>query len=152
MRIGLELLLNITFKHKAMRLFKYGVLLFLCISLSGCEEEGTEEDEPERTNALITFHNNRGVSGCNPPYAVTFVVEYRDIQAFIDLSAPNTGFLNVLVEDGESIRIQVRQQSDDEVVADANVTVRTTSRPEGLEGEPRTVTFCRAFDLGFQNF
>ena len=136
-----------------MRLFKYGLLLFLCISLSGCEEEeGTEDEEPDRTNALITFNNNRGSSGCFPGYAVTFVVEYRDIQAFIDLPAPNTGFLTVLVEDGESIRIQVRRQSDDEVVADANVNVRTSSRPEGLEGEPRTVSFCQAFNLAFSNF
>jgi len=137
-----------------MRLFKYGILLFLCISLTSCEEdEGADEDEePDRTNALVTFNNNRGASGCNPPYAVVFIVSYRDIQASVELTAPNTGFLNVLVEDGESINVQVRRDDNNEIVADANINVRTDSRPAGLEGEPRSVSYCQAFDLIFQNF
>ncbi len=138
-----------------MRLFKYGILLFLYVSLTiSCEEEETDdtEDEPDRTHALVTFNNNRGASGCNPPYAIVFIVSYRDIQASIELTAPNTGFLNVLVEDGESINVRVQRQSDDELVADASISVRTTSRPESLEGEARTVSFCKAFDLSFLNF
>ena len=111
-----------------------------------------EEEEPERTNALVTFQNDRGIGGCFPSYAVTFVVSYRDIQAFVDLPAQGTGFLNLIVEDGESVNIQVRQQSDDDVVADANVNVRTTSRPEELEDSPRIVSFCETFMLSFQNF
>lgn len=137
-----------------MKLFKFGVLLFLCLSVTlSCEEEEDMEDqEPERTNALITFNNNRGITGCNPSYAVVFIVSYRDIQASIELSAPNTGFLNVLVEDGESINVRVQRQDNDELVADADVNVRTDSRPSNLEGEPRTVDYCRAFSLNFNNF
>lgn len=136
-----------------MKPVKY-IFYFLMIVpfLISCDEDSDENDDPERTSHLVTFNNNRGASGCNPPYAVTFVVSYRDIQAFIDLPDEGTGFLTVLVEDGESINVQVRQQSDDEVVADANVNVRTTSRPDNLEGEPRTVSFCQAFSLAFSNF
>ena len=139
-----------------MKILKYVFALFLVLSLSySCDEEATddEEEEPERTSHLVTYNNNRGsTGGCYPEYSVTFVVSYRDIQAFIDLPAGGTGFLTVLVEDAESINVQVRKQSNDEVVADANVNVRTTSRPQSLEGEARTVQFCGAFDLQFVNF
>lgn len=139
-----------------MKLFKYGVLLFLCVLLTtSCDEveEAIEDEEPERTNALVTFNNDRGTGGCFPSYAVTFVVSYRDIQAFIDLPAQGTGFLNLLVEDGESVNVQVRRQTDEaNVVADSNVNVRTTSRPEDLQESARIVSFCEVFNLSFQNF
>ncbi|MEO1030690.1 hypothetical protein [Winogradskyella sp.] len=136
-----------------MKTIKYIFTFCLCFTLFlGCEEEEDENEEPERKNVLATFNNDRGIGGCFPSYSVTFVVSYRDIQAFIDLPPQGTGFLNLLVEDGESINVQVRQQSDDDVVADANVSVRTDSRPESLDDLPRIVSFCEAFDLSFQNF
>ncbi|MDT0557760.1 hypothetical protein RM697_03830 [Ichthyenterobacterium sp. W332] len=136
-----------------MRTLKY-VLLFLLImpSFLACEEDEEGDNEPERLTVLATFNNDRGIGGCNPSYAVTFVVSYRDIQAFIDLPPQGTGFLNLLVEDGESINVQVRKQTDDSVVADANVSVRTDSRPEALQESPRIVSFCEVFNLSFQNF
>lgn len=137
-----------------MKFYKYGILVlaFCCMSFS-CDEDATDDmDEPDRTNALVTFNNNRGVSGCFPPYSIVFIVSYRDVQASVELSAPNTGFLNVLVEDGESINVKVQRLDNDELVADANIAVRTDSRPASLEGSARTVSFCRAFDLSFQNF
>ena len=128
-------------------------IFFLTFILISCEEEESSEEEPDRTTHLVTFNNNRGpVGGCYPSYSVTFLVTDRDIQASLDLSAGNTGFLNVLVEDGESINVQVIRQTDDLIVADANVNVRTTSRPQSLEGTHRTVNFCHAFDLQFSNF
>ncbi|WP_299364974.1 hypothetical protein [Winogradskyella sp.] len=136
-----------------MKTIKYLFAFCLCFTLFlGCDEEEDENEEPDRVNALAQFNNDRGIGGCFPSYAVTFVVSYRDIQAFIDLPAQGTGFLNLLVEDGESINVQVRRQTDDAVVADANVSVRTDSRPESLADEPRIVSFCEVFDLSFQNF
>ncbi|MBV1922561.1 MAG: hypothetical protein KUG68_00880 [Flavobacteriaceae bacterium] len=129
-------------------------LLLLTPFLFSCDEEDEDEDEePERTTHLVTFNNNRGsTGGCFPGYTVDFLVTYRDIQASLNLPAGGTGFLNVLVEDNESINVQVIKISDDQIVADANVNVRTTSRPDNLEGEFRTVNFCDAFDLNFNNF
>ncbi|WP_299523274.1 hypothetical protein [Winogradskyella sp.] len=136
-----------------MKTITYIFAFFLCFTLFlGCDEEEDENEEPDRINVLATFNNDRGIGGCFPSYSVTFVVSYRDIQAFIDLPAQGTGFLNLLVEDGESINVQVRRQTDDVVVADANVSVRTESRPESLADEPRIVSFCEVFDLSFQNF
>lgn len=138
-----------------MRLSKYILLSTLVFSFAFfCDEdEPAEEMEIERVNALATFQNFSDASGCNAPtQAITFVVSYRDIQAFIDLGPGGTGFLNLLVEDGESINVQVRNQETDQVVADANVAVRTSSRPADLEGEARVVTFCDTFDLIFSNF
>jgi hypothetical protein len=139
-----------------MKKLRYFLALFIVLNLSySCDEEATddEEEEPERTTHLVTFNNNRGsTGGCFPSYTVTFLVTYRDIQASLDLPAGGTGFLNVLVEDSESINIQVIKQSDDQIVADANVNVRTTSRPQSLEGKARTVQFCDVFHLDFRNF
>ena len=136
-----------------MKTLKYLFACCLCLTLFlGCDEEDEEMDEPDRRNVLATFNNDRGIGGCFPSYSVTFVVSYRDIQAFIDLPPQGTGFLNLLVEDGETINVQVRQQSDDDVVADSNVSVRTDSRPESLEDLPRIVSFCEVFNLSFQNF
>lgn len=138
-----------------MKSLKYIFILLLIVPLliSCDEEEDDEEEEPDRTTHLVTFNNNRGsTGGCFPGYTVDFLVTYRDIQASLNLPAGGTGFLNVLVEDSESINVQVIKISDDQIVADANVNVRTTSRPQNLEGEPRTVNFCDAFDLNFNNF
>ncbi len=118
-----------------------------------CEDDEDEEEEPNRETVLITFDNNSGVSGCGfVDVNVTFLVTYRDIQASLDLPAPGTGFLNVLVEDGESINVQVVNTDNDTPLANANVNVRTTSRPDNLEGNPRIVTYCTAFNLSFSNF
>lgn len=138
-----------------MRLSKYILLSTLIFSFAFfCDEdEAAEEMEIERTNALATFQNFSDASGCNAPTQdITFVVSYRDIQAFVDLGPGGVGFLNLLVEDGESINVQVRNTETDNVVADANVSVRTTSRPAELEDEPRVITFCDTFDLIFSNF
>jgi len=136
-----------------MKNIKYILVVLLITPLFfACDEDEDKDEEPDRVNALATFNNDRGIGGCFPSYAVTFVVSYRDIQAFIDLPAQGTGFLNLLVEDGESINVQVRRQSNDAVVADANVSVRTDSRPESLEDLPRIVSFCEEFSLSFQNF
>jgi len=131
------------------------VLLILPLFSSTCEEEEkAEEEEPMRTTVLLTLNNNSGLSGCNilAPQKVSFIVSYRDIQADVVIEPESAAFLNALVEDGEVINIKVLRFSDDMLLADANVTVRTTSRPAGLEGEPRTISYCRAFDLAFSNF
>ena len=44
------------------------------------------------------------------------------------------------------------QDVDGTILADANVNVRTTSRPESLEGLPRIIRYCEAFQIGFENF
>jgi len=140
-------------KLDAYKISFFLVTIFGCFLFLSCDEEDNEDDEPDRTTHLVTFDNNSGVSGCGfVDVDVTFLVTYRDIQASIDLPAPGTGFLNVLVEDAESINIQVFNTNDDTPLANANVTVRTSSRPENLEGEPRTVTYCTAFNLIFSNF
>lgn len=134
---------------------KYILLCTLLFSFAFlCEDDGeAQEEDIERTNALATFQHFGDAVGCqgtNQP--ITFIVSYRDVQAFIDLDVGGTGFLTLLVEDGESVNVQVRIQNDDTVVADANVSVRTSSRPDGLEGEARVVTYCDSFDLIFSNF
>lgn len=140
-------------KLDTMKTIKYIFLILLVFQFTfSCDETEAEDEEPERLTVLLTLNNNRGASGCNPPYDVTFVINYRDIQAIVDVGSENTAFLNALVEDGESINVQVRRTSDDTVVADANVSVRTTSRPDNLEDSFRTISFCKAFDLSFQNF
>jgi len=131
------------------------VLLMLPLFSSTCEEEDeAEEEEPQRTTVLLTLNNNSGLSGCNilNPQKVSFIVSYRDIQVDVVIEPEQGAFLNALVEDGESINIRVLRFEDDMLLADANVSVRTTSRPANLEGEPRTISYCRAFNLAFSNF
>ena len=138
-----------------MKLSKYILISTLLFSFAfDCsDEEINEALEDDRTNALVTFVHATDATGCNGvDVPITFVVSYGSVQAFVDLGVGGTGFLNFNVVDGESVNIQVRRQDNDEVVADANVSVRTSSRPDSLEGEPRTVTFCSTFDLIFSNF
>jgi len=139
-----------------MKLQKYILVVALIFSFAfSCDEdEEGMEDEPDRTNVLLSLNNNSGLSGCNilGPQKVVFIISYRDVQADVTIEPEQGAFLNALVEDGEVINIQVRRFEDNMLQADANVTVRTTSRPASLEGEPRTISYCRAFDLAFSNF
>ena len=137
-----------------MKLAKYILLCTMAFSFSFfCDDEEVQEAfEDERLNALVTFQHFGDASGCggtNEP--ITFVVTYRDIQAFVDLGPGGVGFLTLSVADGESVNVQVRIQSDDDVVADANIAVRTTSRPDDMDGE-RSVTYCENWALRFENF
>ena len=140
-----------------MKTLKYIFIVLLIFPLfsSTCEEEEkAEEEEPQRTTVLLTLNNNSGLTGCNilGPIKVSFIVSYRDIQTDVAIEPNQGAFLNALVEDGESINIRVLRFEDDMLLADANVSVRTTSRPANLEGEPRTISYCRAFNLAFSNF
>ncbi len=129
------------------------VLLFVPLLFS-CDEVTEEDEEPEQTSHLITFQNFTDITGCGElgGDTVTFIISYRDIQVDIEIEAGNEAYLNVLVEDGESINVKVQKTSDDLLLADANVSVRTESRPEEMEELIRVVTYCQAFDLIFENF
>ena len=134
--------------------YRFYLLIFL-VALFSCDEE-SEDSEPDRQNVTIQFENKSGVDGCylygGEYYSVVFIVSYRDIQADINLGPNGTGFLIVNVEDGEKINIRVQGQEDDATVADADVSVRTDSRPESLKDVPRKVEFCEVFSLQFYNF
>lgn len=122
--------------------------------LFSCDDESDdEEEEIQRTTKLVTLNNNLGEPGCfgfaDAP--VVFIVSYRDIQVDATINPGASGFINVLVEDAESINVVV-QKVDTEIIANANVIVRTTSRPEALEGSARIITFCENFSLNFENF
>ena len=126
----------------------------LIISFS-CDEDDDEEEEPERKTVLVTLQNNAGdfgSGGCFPSEdSVTFIVSYRDIQVDASISGGSSGFINVLVEDGESINVIVQRTNDNTLLANANVNVRTYSRP-GPEDATRRVTYCEPFALQFENF
>jgi len=141
-----------------MKLTKYLFVLLLILPLySACETDGEEdEEEPDRTTNLVTLQNNSGEAGsgfCFPNEAqLTFIVSYRDIQVDATINSTGTqGFINVLVEDGESINVRVQRTSDDTTLANANVNVRTTSRP-GPEDAPRRIIYCEPFALEFEGF
>lgn len=138
-----------------MRLSGYLLIVTVVFSFAfSCDDDEIQEAlEDERTNALVTFQHfgdAGGCSGTNDP--ITFVVSYREVQAFVDLDVGGTGFLNLSVVDEESVNVQVRKQEDSDILADANVTVRTSSRPESLDEEARVVTYCSNFSLIFSNF
>ena len=139
-----------------MKNFKYILLVFIISPfLFTCDEDDSkDEDEIERTTHTVTLRNESGVNGCGfgPGIQITYVVSYRDIQVDATINDGTFGIINVLVEDGESINVKVYKTDDDTLFADANVNVRTTSRPDFLEDEFRAVTFCEAFNLIFENF
>lgn len=138
-----------------MRTLKH--ILFVLIMtpfLFSCDEENeNEEEDVQRTTHVVTLHNNLGEPGCfgfgDAP--VVFIVSYRDIQVEATINPGASGFINVLVEDAESINVIV-QKLDTEIIANANVNVRTTSRPESLDDLARIITFCENFSLIFENF
>jgi len=124
------------------------------MSFSCDDDSDDDEEEIQRTTHTVTLRNESGVIGCGmgPGFQVTFVVSYRDIQVDATINDGTFGIINVLVEDGESINVQVYRTDDDTLFADSNVNVRTTSRPEFLEDEFRSITYCEAFQLVFANF
>jgi len=129
-------------------------LLFLfiitVICFQSCEKD---ETTPERTTNLVKLENNTGITGCSTGgITVTFLVSYRDIQVDVDIEQGRSAFINVLVEDNESINIVVQNTSDDSTIANADINVRTDSRPDNLGIETRRISYCRAFDLGFHDF
>lgn len=132
------------------------ILAFPFLMLVSCDEATeTEEEEVQRTTHLVTLDNNLGTPDCIPfgleENPVVFIVSYRDIQVDATINPSASGFINVLVEDNESINVIV-QDEDGTLLADANVNVRTTSRPESLDGLPRIIRYCEAFQIGFENF
>lgn len=134
-----------------MKNLKYLVLLLIIVPFfQSC---GKEETEPERTTNLVKLENNTGVTGCFASgLTVTFLVSYRDIQVDVDIEQGRSAIINVLVEDNESINVVVQNTSDDTVIANADVNVRTDSRPENLAIESRRISYCQAFNLGFHDF
>jgi len=139
-----------------MKTYKYiAFVLLLFPLLFSCDEESDKEEEPKRTTQLITLENSTGTPGlgCGPAdggMTVTFLITYSDIQVSANIQDRNFGFVNVLVEDGERIQVKVLKTSDDTLLADSSVSVRTDSRPSDLEG--RTIEYCTAFALKFHNF
>ena len=134
-------------------IFLLPLLFFLQTDGCGDDDSVVVVEDPPFTEELVTFNNNRGsTGGCYPEYSVEFLVTYRDIQASVNLPSGGTGFLTLLVEDGESVNVKVIKESDDSIVANASVDVRTTSRPQNLENQARTVNFCESFDLQFSAF
>jgi len=125
--------------------------------LFACDEDSDEtEDEVQRTSHTVTLYNSLGDTGCYPvggisEFEVVFIVSYRDIQVDATINPGAYGFINVLVEDTESINVIVQDLSGT-ILANANVNVRTTSRPEFLEDSPRRIRYCEAFQLNFENF
>nr|WP_321234464.1 hypothetical protein [uncultured Psychroserpens sp.] len=119
-----------------------------------CDDED-EEDEPDRKTVLVTLQNNAGdigSGGCIPiENSLTFIVSYRDIQVDAAINGGSQGFINVLVEDGESINVIVQRTDSGILRSNSNVNVRTDSRP-GPEDAPRRIIYCEAFELQFENF
>lgn len=125
------------------------------LSFSCDEDDSDDEEEVQRTSHTVSLRNESGAPGCGgfeSGFQITYVVSYRDIQVDATINDGTFGVINVLVEDGESINVQVYRTDDDTLFADANVNVRTSSRPDVLEDEFRAITFCEAFNLIFENF
>ncbi|WP_353776875.1 hypothetical protein [Winogradskyella sp. 3972H.M.0a.05] len=138
-----------------MKLLNYlFVFVFILPLFIDCEDDEMD-DEPERTTVLVTLQNNAGgfgAGGCFPTEdSVTFIVSYRDISVDADITGGGQGFINVLVEDNESINVIVQRTSDDVVLGNANVNVRTESRP-GPEDAARRIIYCEPFEIQFENF
>ncbi len=132
----------------------FALVIVFSYAFSCSEDEETTDEEPDRTTVLLTLNNNSGLSGCTilNPVDITFIISYRDVQANVDILSEQGAFLNINVEDGEIINVIVQRTSDDLLLADRNISVRTTSRPAILEGEPRTISYCTAFELFISNF
>lgn len=131
------------------------VLIVPFLMLLSCDEDNEEGEEVQRTTHLVRLDNNLGEPGCIPfgleEAPIVFIVSYRNIQVDATINPGASGFINVLVEDNESINVIV-QDEDGTLLADANVNVRTLSRPESLEELPRIIRYCEAFQLDFENF
>ena len=132
--------------------YMFALILFMPLFIN-CEDDEMEEDDVERTTVLVTLQNNAGgfgAGGCFPTEdSVTFIVSYRDISVDAAITGGGQGFINVLVEDGESINVIVQRTSDDIVLGNANVNVRTESRPGDAE---RRIIYCEPFEIQFENF
>lgn len=134
------------------------LLLFISITLWACEKDDDKKDEEDRTTQSIALINRTGLGGCGfeepgGTYSANFLLTFDggDRQVSADVSPEgNLSIVTVSVTDNETINVQVRRLADDVLVSDANVNIRTDSRPEGLG--PREIKFCRAFDLQFENF
>ena len=135
-----------------MKSFKYLVIAFAMLPfLQSCEKEG--DAAPQRTTHVVTLQNNTGATGCGADgLTVTYLVSYRDIQVDVDIDEGRTAIINVLVEDKESINIMVQRTSDDMTLANTDIVVRTSSRPDHLGSENRRIAYCLAFDLGVFDF
>ena len=130
------------------------LLLFMSLTLWCCEED--EDKEPERTTHTIQLSNALDAMDCidvfvGPSEPITFIVSYRDIQVDVDVLRGQSGIINVLVEDNETINIIV-QNLNGELRSNANVNFRTTSRPDNLSDSVRVVEYCNPFSLQFANF
>lgn len=137
-----------------MKTFKYILIFLLIIPLFlACEEDEGGDNEPERTTVTVTLKNEGGALGCSSQAEqVTFIVSYRDIQVDATINSGTFGVINVLVEDGESINVVVQRTSDNTVLANSNVNVRTESRPFNDTAPGRKITYCDTFDLIFSDF
>jgi len=133
-----------------MKSLKYLLFLAILPFLQSCEKE---ETTPNRTTHVVTLENNTGVTGCGAAgLTVTYLVSYRDIQVDVDVDEGRSAIINVLVEDKESINVMVQNTADGTTIANTNVTVRTTSRPDHLSSENRRISYCIAFDLDIFDF
>ena len=129
---------------KAIKLIS--LLLFMSLTLWCCEEDEESED-PDRQTVTISLQNSTGAQGCANSEEITFIVSYRDIQVDATINPGGAfGVINVLVEDGESIDVQVRTTDTNDVIASSSVEVNFSG-----SGVAR-VTYCQPFDLIFTNF
>lgn len=112
------------------------------ISLSACDNA-----QPEGTNQTIAFQNSSGAVGCMAGERLVFFVNYANVQFDLELDAGGVGFGIVKVLDQEQINVQVRRDSNNELLADRTITVR-----EDPGNDSRRVTYCNQFNLILTDF
>lgn len=122
------------------------LLLAVLFSTSACDPT-----QPEGTNQTITYENSSGAVGCMDADAIVFFVSYANVQYDVELGPGGVGFGFVKVLDQEQINVQVRRDSNNELLADRTITVRE-NRPPQLENEERRITYCNQFNLLVTNF
>jgi len=136
-----------------MKTIKYILLILLILPLlNSCDKNEINSLFADRITVTVSLQNSSGATGCAATVEVTFIVSYRDIQVDVTVNPGSIGIINVLVEDRESINVIVQRTSDNTVLSNANVNVRTESRPDNLEGITRKASYCRNSDLIFTNF
>lgn len=123
------------------------VLAFLLVAcllfpLSGCDPA-----MPEGTNQTIAFENGSGAVGCMTADRLVFFVNYANVQFDLELDPGGVGFGIVKVLDQEQINVQVRRDSNNELLADRTITV-----PEDPDNDNRRITYCNPFNLVVSNF
>ena len=118
------------------------VVITALVSLSACDPM-----QPEGTNQTIAFENATGAVGCTASERVVFFVNYANVQFDVELDPGGVGFGIVQVLDREQINVQVRRDSNNELLADRTITVR-----EDPDNDSRRITYCNPFELILTDF